>query len=237
MDNKALYKISYGLYVVTSKKGEKLNGQIANTLIQVTSDPIQVSVTINKDNLTHEFIKNSNVYAVSILSKITPMTFIGQFGFKSGKDDVNKFENVRYKIGSTGAPIVLDNSIAYLEVEVTNSLDVGTHTIFAGKVVDAEIIDDNEEPMTYAYYHEVKKGRSPKNAPTYMEEKKDKKTKENMEGKKMDKYRCGVCGYVYNPEKGDPDGGIEPGTPFEELPDDWTCPVCGASKDQFVKEE
>lgn len=235
MDNKALYKISYGLYVITSKKGEKINGQIANTVIQVTSDPIQVSVTINKDNLTHEFIKDSNVFAVSVLSKVTPMKFIGQFGFKSGKDVPNKFENVRYKIGKTGAPIVLDNSIAYFEVEVVSNLDVGTHTIFVGKVIDAETIDDNEEPMTYAYYHEVKKGKSPKNAPTYMEEKKKEDEKEK-EGKKMDKYRCSVCGYVYNPEKGDPDSGIKPGTPFEDLPDDWTCPVCGASKDQFQKE-
>jgi len=235
MNNKALYKISYGLYVVTSKKGKKLNGQIANTAIQVTSDPVQVAVVINKNNLTHEFIKNSKVFAVSVLSKITPMTFIGQFGFKSGKDTANKFENVEYKIGKTGAPIVLDNSIAYLEAELVNSLDVGTHTIFVGKVVDAEVIDDNEEPMTYAYYHEVKKGKSPKNAPTYMEEKKEKETKK--EDKKMDKYRCSVCGYLYNPAKGDPDSGIDPGTPFEDLPDDWTCPVCGASKDQFVKED
>lgn len=235
MNNKALYKISYGLYVVTSKKGKKLNGQIANTAIQVTSDPVQVAVVINKNNLTHEFIKNSKVFAVSVLSKITPMTFIGQFGFKSGKDTANKFENVEYKIGKTGAPIVLDNSIAYLEAELVNSLDVGTHTIFVGKVVDAEVIDDNEEPMTYAYYHEVKKGKSPKNAPTYMEEKKEKVIKK--EDKKMDKYRCSVCGYLYNPAKGDPDSGIDPGTPFEDLPDDWTCPVCGASKDQFVKED
>ncbi|BDC36228.1 MAG: High molecular weight rubredoxin [Candidatus Methanoliparum thermophilum] len=233
MDNKALYKISYGLYVVTSKKGKRLNGQIANTLIQVTSDPIQVAVAINKNNLTHEFIKDSKIYATSILSKTTPMEFIGKFGFKSGKDVENKFENVKYKIGRTGAPIVLDNSIAYLDIEMVNSIDVGTHTIFIGKVVDAEVIDDNEEPMTYAYYHEVKKGKSPKNAPTYIEEKK----KESKESEKMDKYRCSVCGYQYNPVKGDPYSGIEPGTPFEELPDDWVCPVCGASKDQFVKEK
>ncbi|HDN85414.1 MAG TPA: rubredoxin [Candidatus Aerophobetes bacterium] len=85
--------------------------------------------------------------------------------------------------------------------------------------------------MTYAYYHEVKRGTSPSSAPTYIKEEKKK------EKGKMIKYKCTVCGYIYDPEKGDPDSGIKPGTPFEELPDDWVCPVCGASKDAFEKED
>ncbi|PIP12210.1 MAG: flavin reductase [bacterium (Candidatus Stahlbacteria) CG08_land_8_20_14_0_20_40_26] len=168
MNNKTLYKISYGLYVVSSKRGEKINGQIANTVFQITSQPPTIAVSINKENLTHEFIERSKVFTISILSEETPMKFIGHFGFKSGKE-LNKFKDVNYKVGVTGAPIVLENAIGYLEAELTNTLDAGMHTVFIGKVLDAEIIND-KEPMTYAYYHKVKGGKAPKTAPTYIPE-------------------------------------------------------------------
>src|SRR4030065_680065 len=118
MDLKALYKLGYGVYIVTSKKDSRLNGQIANTLFQVTSEPPTVAVSINKNNLTHEFIKESKVFAASVLCQDTPLNFIGRFGFKSGRD-TDKFEGVNYKIGETGAPIVLDNAVSYLEARVT----------------------------------------------------------------------------------------------------------------------
>ncbi len=229
MNPKTLHKISYGLYVISSEKGDKFNGQIANTVFQITSEPPTIAVSINKQNLTHEFIQESKVFTVSILSKDIPMEFIGHFGFKSGRD-IDKFKDINHKVGITGAPIVLENSIGYLETEVINSIDVGTHTVFIGKIVDAEITGD-EEPMTYAYYHEVKHGTAPKTAPTYIKEKSQK------EGGEMEKHRCKVCGYIYDPEKGDPDSGIKPGTLFEDIPDDWVCPVCGVGKDQFEKEE
>ena len=228
MNLKTLHKIGYGMYVVSSRRGEKFNGQIANTVFQVTAEPPAIGVCINHRNLTHEYVRKSKVFTVSILSEETPMKFIGQFGFKSGRE-LDKFQNVNYKVGITGAPVVLENSVGYIEAEVIDGIDVGTHTLFIGKVVDAGLIKD-EEPMTYAYYHEVKKGKSPKTAPTYIKE-------EDRRGvKRMEKYRCTVCGYVYDPEKGDPDSGIKPGTSFEDLPEDWVCPVCGASKDQFEKE-
>jgi flavin reductase (DIM6/NTAB) family NADH-FMN oxidoreductase RutF/rubredoxin len=227
MDVKALYKISYGLYVVTSRKGEKLNGQIANTVFQITSEPPTVAVSINKHNLTWEFIKESRVFAVSVLCQDTPLDFIGRFGFKSGRD-INKLEGINYKIGQTKAPIVTDNAVAYLEVEVSNEMDMGTHTVFAGRVVDAEVLTD-EVCMTYDYYHQIKRGTTPKTAPSYIAEEK------KAEAPGSGKYRCTVCGWVYDPELGDPDGGIAPGTPFEEIPDDWVCPVCGAAKSEFEK--
>ena len=226
MDIKTLYQLSYGMYVVTSVKGGKLNGQIANTVFQITSEPPTVAVSINKQNLTHEFIRESHVFAASILSQDTPLSFIGDFGFKSGRE-VDKFKGVNYKTGKTGAPVVLDNALGYLELKVINELDAGTHTIFVGELVEAETLKSGE-PMTYAYYHKVKRGTAPKTAPTYIEEKKVAK---------LAKYKCTVCGYIYDPEKGDPDGGIAPGTPFEEIPDDWVCPVCGAAKDRFEKIE
>jgi flavin reductase (DIM6/NTAB) family NADH-FMN oxidoreductase RutF/rubredoxin len=228
MNLKALYKLGYGLYVVCSKKGDKLNGQIANTVFQVCSEPPIIAVALNKQNLTNEFVSASKVFTVSILSQDTPLSFIGGFGFKSGRE-VDKLKGIGHKLGETGAPIVLDNTLAYLEAKVINQVEVGTHTIFIGEIVAADVVKEGE-PMTYAYYHEVKRGTTPKTAPSYIEEKKEAASK-------MSKYKCTVCGYIYDPELGDPDGGIKPGISFEKIPDNWVCPVCGASKDQFEKVE
>jgi len=214
--------------VVGSRKGDKFNGQIANTVLQVASEPPTVAVSINKNNLTHEFITESKVFSASILSQETPLSFIGHVGFKSGRD-IDKLEGINYKIGETQAPVVIDHTVAYLEARVIQEIDVGTHTIFIGELVGADVIREGER-MTYDYYHQVKRGTTPKTAPVYVEEKK-------LEAIKSAKYRCSVCGYIYDPELGDPDGGIKPGTPFEEIPDDWVCPVCGASKDKFEKME
>ncbi len=231
MNRKTLHKISYGLYVVCSKKGQQYNGQIANALFQVTSEPPTIAVSINKENLTHEYITESKALTISVLSEKTPMTFIGNFGFKSGRD-IDKLKNTTYKMGTTKIPIVTDYSLAYIEVKVIDKIDVGTHTIFIGNVIEGDITTD-DTPLTYEYYHKVKGGISPKTAPTYSSVvDKIKKT----EVKKMDKYVCTVCGYIYDPEKGDPDSGISPGTKFEDIPDDWVCPVCGAGKDDFKNE-
>jgi ferric-chelate reductase [NAD(P)H] len=166
MNLNALHKISYGMYIIGSHKGGKLNGQIANTVFQITSEPPTVAVSINKNNLTHEYIKASKVFAASILCQSATLPYIGGFGFKSGRD-VNKLEGINHKIGQTGSPVFLDHTSAYLEAEVVNDLDVGTHTIFIGKVVAAEIL--NEDPcMTYEYYHQVKRGVTPKAAPSYI---------------------------------------------------------------------
>jgi len=168
MDLTILFKISYGLYVISSFEDDKYNGQIANTVFQVTSEPPRVAVCINKNNLTHEFIESSKIFTVSILSKETPMTLIGQFGFKSGRD-INKYQGVNYYIGQSKAPIVKDFTVGFIELKVINEMDAGTHTIFLGEVIDSGKFND-DEPLTYAYYHEVKKGKSPKNAPTYIKE-------------------------------------------------------------------
>ncbi|HAR97703.1 MAG TPA: High molecular weight rubredoxin [Syntrophus sp. (in: bacteria)] len=230
MNKQAFFKLSYGLYIVSSRQNDRFNGQIANTAIQVTSVPSTLAVSINKENLTHAFIRESRCFSVSILAQDAPMTLIGLFGFKSGRD-VDKFETTRYKTGVTGAPIVLDHAVAYIEAEVFQEMDCGTHTIFLGNIVDCDILADGV-PMTYAYYHEVKKGKAPKTAPTYVA---DTAPPPAPAAEKAARYVCSVCGYEYDPEKGDPDSGISPGTPFEDLPDGWTCPVCGAGKSQFEK--
>jgi flavin reductase (DIM6/NTAB) family NADH-FMN oxidoreductase RutF/rubredoxin len=224
MNLKALYALSYGLYVVCSRKGQKFNGQIANTVFQITSEPPTLAVSINKNNLTHEFIRESRVFVASVLSQDTPLSFIGHFGFKSGRD-MDKLVGINFKTGETGTPIITDNTLAYLEARVIQEIDVGTHTIFIGELVGADTLRSGE-PMTYDYYHQVKRGTTPKTAPSYIAEKKEEKPK-------MVKFECTICGYVYDPETGDPDNKIPPGTAFKDLPNDWVCPICGAGKDEF----
>jgi len=231
MDKKALQKITYGLYVVCSKFDGKENGQIANAAFQVTSEPPTLAISINRQNLTHELIQKSRSFTLSILDKDTPMTFIGTFGFKCGRD-IDKMDGVSCIFERTNIPIVTDHTIAFMEVKINQSIDVGTHTIFVGDIINAEVLND-AEPMTYAYYHTVKGGYSPKTAPTYVGKESKKQIKTDLEEKNMEKYVCTVCGYIYDPANGDPDGGIAPGTSFEELPDDWVCPVCGAGKEAF----
>ncbi len=181
MNTKALNKIGYGVYVVTSRKGDKFNGQIANTVFQVTSQPPTIAVSINRSNLTWEYIKDSGVLAVSVLCQETPMAFIGRFGFKSGRE-TDKLQGLNYKIGETGAPVVLDNAVSYLEARVKQAMDVGTHTIFVGEVVNADIVSD-KVCMTYDYYHQIKGGLTPKAAATYIEEKPSVKVEEKQEAK------------------------------------------------------
>ena len=131
MNTSALHKLSYGLYIVCSRKGDELNGQIANSVMQLASEPPIISVCINKQNLTHEFISESKIFSASILYQDTPMTFIGRFGFRSGRN-LDKLAGVDHISGSTGAPVVTENTVAYLEVRVTNQVDVKTHTLFIG---------------------------------------------------------------------------------------------------------
>ncbi len=168
MDIKALYKLSYGMYIVCSKKSDKLNGQVANTVFQITSEPPTIAVSINKNNLTHSYISESKVFTASVLNISTPLSFIGGFGFRSGKD-VNKLAGINYKLGKTGAPVILDNTVAYIEANVVKQLDVGTHTIFVGEIADAEVLNETEI-MTYANYHLVRRGTTPSAAPTFIAE-------------------------------------------------------------------
>jgi len=229
-EGSALSRLSYGVYVVTSRLGDKLNGCITNTVIQVCSVPPCVAVCVSKKNLTHGYVEKSRVFGVSVLRRATPLRFIGLFGFRSGRD-VDKLSQAAFKTGATGCPLVTENAVALVEVEVAGDTDAGTHTLFMGKVVPSEVTGD-EKPLTYAYYREHLRGKTPENAPTYSPT--GGRAAEKRSGDaKMQEYVCDVCGYVYDPEKGIQEDGIEPGTAFEDLPDDWVCPVCGVGKDQF----
>lgn len=223
----ALFDLSYGMYVVAASHGGRKNGQITNTVFQVTAEPPRMAVAVNKQNLTHELIAKSGAYSVSTLAEGTPMTFIGLFGFKSGRN-TDKFAAVKHDTGQTGSPLVLDHTVSAFEVKVDLETDVGTHTLFIGEIVTARTFGSGK-PLTYDYYRRVMCGKTPRGATTY----KAPETKEPKEKTTMKKYVCKVCGYVYDPAAGDPEHGIPPNTPFEKIPEDWVCPVCGVPKSEF----
>lgn len=230
LDLESLFNLSYGMCIVSSRTDGEFNGCIVNTVFQVTPEPPMIAVSVNKQNLTHEYIARSKVFAVSILAEGAPLEFIGRFGFRSGRD-IDKFQEINYKIGVAGVAIVLDNTVGFIEAEVTNAIDIETHTLFIGKVTACETIDSNKIPMTYTYYRDVKGGRTPRTAATYIKQK--PKVKSEQGNSEMKKYKCLMCGYIYDPAEGDPDNGVAAGTAFEDLPDDWVCPDCGAGQDEF----
>jgi rubredoxin/flavin reductase (DIM6/NTAB) family NADH-FMN oxidoreductase RutF len=234
VDLAALNVLTYGLYVLTSRDGDRRNGCIVNTVVQVAGEPCQVSASVSKANMTHEFIAKSGLFAVSVLEQETPLRFIGTFGFRSGRN-YDKFAHAQYRDGLTGCPLLTQHTLATIEAKVRTAVDCGSHTVFIADVVASEIKRQGA-PLTYAYYHEVKGGKTGRNAPTYVASTAPRQIQVPRRRRSMKKYVCQVCGYVYDPAAGDPDSGVPAGTPFEKLPDDWVCPVCGAGKDQFEPE-
>lgn len=228
------FKISYGLYLVTTQSGDKKGGYIANTLFQVTATPPQFAISCNKGNYTADLIKQSGVFGFSVLSEKANPVLIGNFGYKSGRD-FDKFAGLNYFNGKSGIPIITDSSVAWFECKVNQFYDVGTHLIFIGEAVDNGIIEEKGKPMTYSYYREVLKGYSPKNAPTYIEKEIIESSSVDNE-KQSEVWQCQLCHFEYESAKGDPISGISSGTSFLDLPDDWVCPICGADKSLFEKE-
>ena len=210
MDKSSVNKISYGLYVLTASENGRDNGCIINTLMQQTSTPLTVSVTVNKANLTHDMIKNTGLFNVSLLDTTAPFELFKHFGFQSGRN-AQKFE-VPESYGY--APCYSDNGLIYLKNhtaaflsgKVTGSVDLGSHTLFTAEVTDGEVLSKNPS-MTYAYYHNVIRGKSPKSSAS------------GADTPRL-KFKCQVCGYVYE---------------GESLPADYTCPICQAGADRFEK--
>lgn len=247
MKYNAFHRMSYGLYIVTTRLNDKNAGYVGNTVFQVTSQPAQIAISCHKNNDSLNKILQSKIFAISVLGENSSTSLIGEFGFMSGSE-MDKFRNKEIITSKTGAPIVIDSAIAWFDCKVVSTLDVGSHVLIIGEVLDSDVISD-EEPLTYAYYREKYKMLSPKNSPTYIEkdklepeEKTVKKTvkseeweKEIKTGSDSDVYICTICGYQYAPEEGDPSANIPPGTPFEELPDEYKCPICNAPKEYFKK--
>jgi len=221
----ALFQISYGLYIVSSGNKTKGNGYISNTVFQVTAEPPQFAASCSKENFTANVISESGAFAVSVLHTDTDPDIIGRFGYKSGRD-FNKFEGMKVKYGETGVPIVMNDCIAFLECKIVQKVDVGTHLIFIGELIQAEVVDDTKEAITYLHYRRVRKGLSPKNAPTYIDK---SKTETKPVDKGLKKFECTACGYVYDE--------AEQEVRFADLPEDWICPVCASEKSDFIEIE
>lgn len=208
MDNKVLRNLSYGMYVIGAKS-DKLVGCIANTVVQITSEPKTIAVSINHDNYTNSIIKKTKKFSVSILSEKVNPEIIGIFGYKSSKD-FDKYQNLKIK-EIKGLPI-LEDSCGGIICNVIDTMETSTHTVFLGEIIALEDFKE-ETPMTYRYYHEVLKLKSPKNAPTYIEEK---------ETTKKTAWKCKVCGYEVE---------------MDELPSDYKCPICGQPSSAFERIE
>jgi flavin reductase (DIM6/NTAB) family NADH-FMN oxidoreductase RutF len=174
-DLKALFKIGYGLYVVTTNDGKKDNGLIVNTVVQVTSTPCRVAVTVNKTNYSHDTIKETGKMNVNCLSTEAPFSVFEDFGFKSGRD-TDKFADKTLLRAANGLAYLPKYINAYISLDVVQYVDLGTHGMFICDVTDAEVISDKES-MTYSYYHANVK---PKPQPA-----------------KKKGYVCKICGYVY----------------------------------------
>lgn len=166
MNKNAFWKLSYGVYVISTWDNGRATGCTANSAMQITSDPATIAISINHDNYTNQCIQNSGKFAISILGEHSAPSIIGTFGFKSGRDN-NKFDEVEQVIKGF-MPVVAD-ACAYIVCDVIDKMETDTHTVFLGKVVDADFLKE-DDAMTYAYYHNVIKGKSPKNAPTYIAE-------------------------------------------------------------------
>jgi len=247
MDLSVLNQISYGMYVIATRLEEKNVGCFVNTVTQVTAENPMIIVCVNKKNYTNEAIRKSKKFSVSILSEKTNAKVIGTFGFVSSRE-IDKFAEFEYEM-QHGLPVLKENIVGYLICELIQVIDAETHDIFMARVIETKKNVENEEdavPMTYRYYHEVIKGKAPKTAPTYIKEEvkssstiqvnvkeskneilinKKEKGEDKMENQEFKKYQCTICGYIYDDSK--------EAIKFEELPDDWKCPLCGVGKSLF----
>lgn len=212
MDMTALYRISYGMYIVGAMDGQRPVGCVINTCMQITAEPVTLAISVNKDNYTHAVIEKIGLFGISVLSEQTPAPVVSVFGFRSSKE-YDKYSVCSHELVQ-GVPIVQDNTCAGFVCRVKGSHDMGTHTVFFAEVVDA-VQGKDLPPMTYEYYHKVIKGKAPAKAPTYQKE-----VKENQPVSTQSNYVCTVCGYVH-------EGSLE------NEPSDYVCPVCGVPKSKF----
>lgn len=178
----AMNNISYGLYVLTATNGSFSNGCITNTLIQVTTSPNRVAVTVNKTNYTHYMIQQSGKFNVSSIDETADFSLFQHFGFASGRW-TNKFYDYAYKRAVNGVPYVAEHTNACFVCEVVQQIDLGTHTMFIADVIDCDVLSDKPS-MTYAYYHKNVKPKP--------------KAEQKDDGK--ERWVCTICGYVHEGE-------------------------------------
>lgn len=197
IEREAMYKLTYGLFMLTTTDGEKQNGCIVNTVIMLTDNPTRIVVFVNKGNYSESLLRKTGVFNVSILTEKTPFDVFKQFGFVSGRD-VDKFANGGYETSANGLYHLTDCANAVLSGKVVDCHDYGTHTLFVAEVTEAKKLSADPS-VSYEYYL---KNIKPKP---------EVKTAESATEKTTHKWVCKICGYVHE---------------GEELPDDFVCPWC-----------
>lgn len=204
INEKALNNISYGLYVLSARESGRDNGCIINTVQQVTASPLRISITVNKSNYTHDMVKIAKQFNVSVLSEKATFDVFTQYGFASGRD-TNKVPKDAPRT-ENGIIYVPEISNTVISAKVINEVDLGTHTLFIADVTETVILND-EPAVTYSYYH-----KNIKPQPTA-----------TVSG--GEKWVCTICGFIYDEAKEK--------VPFEQLPDNWVCPLCKHPKSDF----
>ncbi len=179
IDNKAMYKISYGLYMLTTTDGEKQNGCIVNTVQMFTDNPKRITLFVNKANYSNELLKKTGIFNVSVLTESAPFDLFKQFGFVSGREK-DKFEWGKYETSENGLYYLPEHANAVLSGKVVDSYDYGTHTLFVAEVTEAKVLNA-EKSVTYEYYQQNIKAKPQVEAAPAGQE----------------KWVCKVCGYVH----------------------------------------
>lgn len=206
------------MYVIGTKRDGRPNACVANAVAQISSlEPEKVMVALNKETYSCASIRKEGIFTISVLSTETPASVIGALGLVSGSN-TNKLKNIRHKVLTEGVPVIKENTCCWFLCKVINSMDTGNEIVFA-----AEIIAGSDKavgtPMTYAFYRSEMHGLSPAGSPTYIP---PESTFDTSSG---ESFVCSVCGYVYSDRN----------FSFEELRDNWTCPVCKMPKKAFVR--
>lgn len=222
-DKQAFHSLSYGMYVIGTRFDNRDYGCVANTFAQVTSSPLQVSVALNKENATTAAVRQAGRFTASCLSEQADMQLIGTFGFHTSTE-LDKFAQHASARDEAGMPYVAEQCCAWFSAKVVSELDLGTHVLFVGEVQECAKVADAAAPMTYAFYHQVKGGKTPPKASSYLGDDESAAAPVESNGADQPKiaWRCTICGHMEY---------------VDELPDDFVCPVCGVGKEFFERVE
>ena len=212
IDTKAFRSMNYGMYIISTKRGDELVGCVVNTFQQVTSKPARVSVAINKENYTAGAVLEAGRFEATVLSESASMELIGRFGFKTSAE-IDKFAETPHSFDEAGVPFVTEGAVAHIGARVIESIDVGTHYLIVGEVECAEVLSSG--------------GKTPPKASSYEEKADEPAVATEVAAPQEDAkprygWRCMICGYVVE---------------MDELPDDFTCPMCGMGRDMFERIE
>lgn len=207
IEKQAMYKLTYGLFVLTTTDGEKQNGCIVNTVSMITDSPKRITVYVNKANYSEELLRKTGVFNVSILTEKTPFKVFKQFGFCSGRD-TDKYAGKAYPKTENGLYYLPEYANAVLSAKVVDAYDYGTHTLFVAEVTEAKTLNEDKS-VTYEYYQSNIKPKPEM-----------PKSEDTAQAKKGGKWVCKICGYVHE---------------GEELPEDFICPWCKHPAEDFEK--